>query len=116
MQCAGAEPRQERWREQCRVSVGTAVNLRQTARPEILDAGSTERNHLPTLASRQCGSRRSVVNCSSITMWHHIVMPDDLHLPVPRRQPEDINFGVIKTDLEFIMERLSKLSTRERSR
>lgn len=30
-----------------------------------------------------------------------------------RRRPEDINFGAIKTDLEFIMERLSKLSTRQ---
>jgi hypothetical protein len=38
-------------------------------------------------------------------------MPDDLRLPVPRRNPEDL--GAIKTDLEFIMERLSKLPTRQ---
>jgi hypothetical protein len=38
-------------------------------------------------------------------------MPDDLHLPMPRRQPEDINLGRIQSDLEFIMERLSKLPT-----
>ena len=40
-------------------------------------------------------------------------MPDEHHLPVPRRNPEDINLGAIKTDLEFIMERLSKLPTRQ---
>jgi hypothetical protein len=40
-------------------------------------------------------------------------MPDDLRLPVPRRNPEDFDLGAIKTDLEFIMERLSKLPTRQ---
>jgi hypothetical protein len=39
-------------------------------------------------------------------------MPDDHHTVMPRRNPEDINLGAIKTDLEFIMERLSKLPTR----
>jgi len=40
-------------------------------------------------------------------------MPDDHHPLMPRRNPEDIDLGVIKTDLEFIMERLSKLPTRQ---
>ena len=46
-------------------------------------------------------------------MWHLIRMPDDLHLPMPPRNPEDFDLGAIKTDLEFIMERLSKLPTRQ---
>jgi hypothetical protein len=46
-------------------------------------------------------------------MWHTDRMPDDLHLPVPRRQPEDINLGLIKADLEFLIERVSKLPTRQ---
>jgi hypothetical protein len=40
-------------------------------------------------------------------------MPDDDHLPMPLRDPERIDFAAIKTDLEFIMERLSKLPTRQ---
>ena len=38
-------------------------------------------------------------------------MPDDHHPLMPGRNPEDIDLGAIKTDLEFIMERLSKLPT-----
>jgi hypothetical protein len=44
---------------------------------------------------------------------HHIAMPDDLHPLMPRRNPEDFDLGAIKTDLEFIIERLSKLPTRQ---
>jgi hypothetical protein len=40
-------------------------------------------------------------------------MPDDHHPPMPRRNPEDIDLAAIKTDLEFIMERLSKFPTRQ---
>jgi hypothetical protein len=32
-------------------------------------------------------------------------MPDDYHPPMPRRNPEDIDLGAIKTDLEFLIER-----------
>jgi hypothetical protein len=39
-------------------------------------------------------------------------MPDDLHLLLPLRNPGDFDLGAIKTDLEFLMERLSKLPTR----
>ena len=39
-------------------------------------------------------------------------MPDDLHLPTPRRNPEDINLGRIRSDLDFLIERVSKLPTR----
>jgi hypothetical protein len=35
-------------------------------------------------------------------------MPDDQPF-MPRRDPERIDLAAIKTDLEFIMERLSKL-------
>jgi hypothetical protein len=40
-------------------------------------------------------------------------MPDDLHLPMPKRNPEDIDLGTIKADLEFLMERVAKLPTRQ---
>jgi hypothetical protein len=39
-------------------------------------------------------------------------MPDDLH-PMPRREPEDIDLAAIKTDLEFLMERVSEPPTRK---
>jgi hypothetical protein len=32
-------------------------------------------------------------------------MPDDYHPPMPRRNPEDIDLGAIKTDLELLIER-----------
>jgi hypothetical protein len=32
--------------------------------------------------------------------------------PLPRRQPEDINLRRIQSDLEFVIERVSKLPTR----
>jgi hypothetical protein len=31
------------------------------------------------------------------------LMPDDHHPPMPRRNPEDIDLGAIKTDLEFLI-------------
>ena len=31
-------------------------------------------------------------------------MPDDYHPPVPRRNPEDMDHGAIKSDLEFLVE------------
>ena len=40
-------------------------------------------------------------------------MPDDYHPPMPRRIPEDIDLGAIKTDLEFLIERVSQLPTRK---
>jgi hypothetical protein len=35
-------------------------------------------------------------------------MPDELPL-IPRRNPEDIDLGAIKTDLEFLIERVTRL-------
>ena len=32
-------------------------------------------------------------------------MPGDYHPPMPRRNPEDIDLGAIKADLEFLIER-----------
>jgi hypothetical protein len=32
-------------------------------------------------------------------------MPDDYHPTMPRRNPEDIDLGAIKADLEFLIER-----------
>jgi hypothetical protein len=33
-------------------------------------------------------------------------MPDDHHPLMPRRNPEDIDLGAIKADLEFLIERV----------
>jgi hypothetical protein len=35
-------------------------------------------------------------------------MPDDQHALLPRRNPEDIDLGAIKTDLEFLIERVER--------
>ena len=40
-------------------------------------------------------------------------MPDDYHPPMPRRNPEDIDRGAIKGDLEFLIERVTRLPTRQ---
>jgi hypothetical protein len=40
-------------------------------------------------------------------------MPDDYHPPTPRHNPEDIDLGAIKADLEFLIERVERLPTRE---
>jgi len=39
-------------------------------------------------------------------------MPDEQPL-LPRRNPEDIDLGAIKADLEFLIERVSRLPTRK---
>jgi len=36
-------------------------------------------------------------------------MPDDYHPPMPRRNPEDIDHGAIKADLEFLIEPVERL-------
>jgi hypothetical protein len=36
-------------------------------------------------------------------------MPDDHHPLMPRRNPEDIDLGAIKADLEFLIERVGRL-------
>jgi hypothetical protein len=41
-------------------------------------------------------------------------MPDDYHPQVPRRNPEDIDLGAIKADLEFLIER-GELHRREQA-
>jgi hypothetical protein len=41
-------------------------------------------------------------------------MPDDYH-PLDRRpDPERIDLGAIKTDLEFLIERVARLRTRQK--
>ena len=40
-------------------------------------------------------------------------MPDDYHLPMPRRNPEDIDLAAIKADLEFLIERGERFPTRQ---
>jgi hypothetical protein len=40
-------------------------------------------------------------------------MPDDHHPLMPRRNSEDIDLGAIKSDLEFLIERVSRLPTRK---
>ena len=39
-------------------------------------------------------------------------MPDEYRLTPPRPDPERIDLAAIKTDLEFLIERVSKLPTR----
>jgi hypothetical protein len=41
-------------------------------------------------------------------IWHDVSMPDITHPLVPRRNPEDIDLGAIKTDLEFLIERFAR--------
>jgi hypothetical protein len=40
-------------------------------------------------------------------------IPDEHSLPLPRRDPEQIDLAAIKTDLEFVTERLARLPTRK---
>ena len=40
-------------------------------------------------------------------------MPDDYRPPMPRRNPEDIAHGATKTDLGFLVERVSRLPVRQ---
>jgi hypothetical protein len=54
-----------------------------------------------------------MLNPASTIIWHQRPMPDDYHPPLPRRNPEDIDLGAIKTDLEFLIERVSRLPTRK---
>jgi hypothetical protein len=35
-------------------------------------------------------------------------MPGDYHPPTPRRNPEDVDHGAIKSDLEFLIERTER--------
>jgi len=35
-------------------------------------------------------------------------MPDDYHPPMPRRNPEDIDHGAIKADVEFLIEQVTR--------
>jgi hypothetical protein len=53
-----------------------------------------------------------IVNRPSTIICHHTAMPDDLHLPTPRHNPEDINLGRIQADPDFLIKRVSKLPTR----
>jgi hypothetical protein len=39
-------------------------------------------------------------------------MPDEHRFEMPRRDPEHIDLYAIKTDLEFLMERVARLATR----
>jgi hypothetical protein len=35
-------------------------------------------------------------------------MPDDYHPPMPPHNPENIDLGALKTDLEFLIERVER--------
>jgi hypothetical protein len=46
-------------------------------------------------------------------MWHQTAMPDDHH-PLDRRpDPERVDLGRIQSDIEFLIERVSRLPTRK---
>jgi hypothetical protein len=46
--------------------------------------------------------------------WSH--MPDDHHPLMPRQNPEDIDLGAIKADLEFLIERVTPARNKPSSR
>jgi hypothetical protein len=50
-----------------------------------------------------------------IIFWHTTRMPDEHRSIQPRRYPEDIDLAAIKTDLEFLMEQVARLPTRQES-
>jgi hypothetical protein len=58
--------------------------------------------------SRPTSSDERIVNSSSTTIWHLRPMPDDHHPLMPRRNPEDIDLGAIKADLEILIERVTR--------
>ena len=66
--------------------------------------------------TRDTTDRATIVphrNRSSTMFWHQVPMPDDHH-PLDRRpDPERVDLGRIQTDLEFLIERVSKLPTRQ---
>jgi hypothetical protein len=53
------------------------------------------------------------VNDRATILWHTARIPDEHRLPFPRRDPEQIDLAAIKTDLEFVMERIARLPTRK---
>jgi hypothetical protein len=50
-----------------------------------------------------------LLNGPSTLIWHHTPMPDDYHPLDPQRVPEQIDLAAIKTDLEFLIERIERL-------
>ena len=40
-------------------------------------------------------------------------MPDDTIPPMPRQNPEDTDLGAIKADIEFLIERVTRLPPRQ---
>jgi hypothetical protein len=58
--------------------------------------------------SRPASSDERIVNSSPTIIWHLRPMPDDLHSLMPRRNPEDIDLGAIKADLEFLIDRFTR--------
>jgi hypothetical protein len=49
----------------------------------------------------------------STILWHTARMPDEYRSPLPRRNPEHVDLAAIKTDLEFVIERIERLPTRQ---
>jgi hypothetical protein len=104
-------------------------------------ASATNASEYPRLATAPKGRHSpELLNRSSTIIWHHIAMlvreadrlspfygdklretarlsgtdmPDDHHPLMPRRNPEDIDLGRIQSDLEFLIERVSRLPTRQ---
>lgn len=54
----------------------------------------------------------SVIRIMTLKAVRAKLRPDDFHPLCPRYNPEDINLGRIQSDLEFLIERVSKLATR----
>ena len=50
-----------------------------------------------------------------IIFWHTTRVLDEYRSIQPPRDPEDIDLVAIKTDLEFLMEQVARLPTRQES-
>jgi hypothetical protein len=46
-------------------------------------------------------------------IWHNHRMPDDQPLHLPRPDPERVHLGRMQADLEFLIEQISRLPTRQ---
>jgi hypothetical protein len=51
---------------------------------------------------------RASCNRPSIMIWHDRSHARRLPSPMPRRNPEDIDLGAIKADLEFLIEQVTR--------
>jgi hypothetical protein len=91
-------------------ATGTPPHLRRTI---TLDGAGDRCRHRDFLdqfvtAAALTAHHGRRLNRPSTLIWHHVAMPDDHHPLMPRRNPEDIDLGAIKADLEFLIEQVTR--------